>query len=477
MIASDDHDLRLALNGAPAFELTADGLVGLRLDRRLDAPATLTLRLMPGAENSDAALPRFGDRIELRRAGTLLFCGDVDTRRTRRDATGLTLEIAASDGLAKLARTRTPATHDIVSVHAHLRRLSDQASLGFSASGGDFAVGRHMTHATSDLADLTGLLGRYGLAVICKGTALVLLDRSIQDGTPTQLDAALTACEERDTPQAAAAEAFLGWRADADGATRPRGAGASGRGPRNVPLRAGEDTARLQAGAQIRACAACLSFSAELTGLHDLYPGDRVASSALHHIHSLTEASLLLDAAGGARTCIAASPPEATRTDRPPMVMAGQVSDIDDPQKAGRLRVTLPALGGLRTGWLTTCGPFGQTDDGTGLGLSFRPGDAVLLLAPEGDPELALVLGGLSRPGALRDGLTSGETRRSVILQANGSRLALHEKDSALELSLDDGTALRISPGRIALSASGSLDLSCDGRVRIRGARVDFEEA
>jgi hypothetical protein len=276
-------------------------------------------------------------------------------------------------------------------------------------------------------------------------------------------------------PRQGARAGVLGWSAASDHVVTalPGGTGQTIR-RLAIPMRPQEAGDALRSAEERRRTAEAHWLEIELAGAHDAYPGDILIDPAGGTRRMITSARIGVDGSRGAITTISTRPPSAPARAAPAFFI-GTVARIGDPDASGRIRVTLDGLGGVLSGWLPVLSPGGGS--GTGFGAPLRNGDPALVAAPDGDPELGFVLGGLLRAGGAQDGCIDGETRTAMVWRASGLTVAMDEAAGRLALRTDDGSAVELSEGRIAFTASDRLDLSCDGRVRIRGSRIDFEEA
>lgn len=154
----------------------------------------------------------------------------------------------------------------------------------------------------------------------------------------------------------------------------------------------------------------------------------------------------------------------------------GLVVAVSDPEGRGRVKVALPAIGDVESGWLQVL----SAGAGVGKGMTMLPGvdDTVLVLLPLDDPSQGVVLGGLyGEPGTTDPGVAAGQVRRYSFLSPGGQRVVLD--DEAGTLSLDDGrgSRLELSPRRVRLTSATGLELEAAAGVRIKGRTVDFERA
>jgi len=205
----------------------------------------------------------------------------------------------------------------------------------------------------------------------------------------------------------------------------------------------------------------------DLEGVAPDFEGTYVLSSVEHRI----------DAEHGFVSEIDTLPPPPREEVAATVTALGQVTQVDDPEKLGRLRASLPALGDLETGWIEVLVP----GAGKAKGLVALPGigDRVLLLFPDGDPAQAVVAGSLyGADGPPDSGVEGGATRRYTFTTSGGQKLMLDDAGKKLRLEDQTGSYLELSPDRALLHAAVDLTLESPGRaLRIRARSVDFEQA
>jgi phage baseplate assembly protein V len=195
----------------------------------------------------------------------------------------------------------------------------------------------------------------------------------------------------------------------------------------------------------------------------------------------LAAATHTVDPERGYLTELSTSPPEPLARSAAPAAALpgcpalGLVSRVDDPAGAGRVRVELPAHGGLETDWLEVL----CAGAGPGKGFVALPdvGDRVLLLAPGGDFAQALVLGGLYGPDGPPDaGVEGGRVARSNVHTAAGQRLLFDGTGRRVRIEDGAGSWIELGPERVEVHAAADLTIEAPGRrLLLRAERIDFE--
>lgn len=154
-----------------------------------------------------------------------------------------------------------------------------------------------------------------------------------------------------------------------------------------------------------------------------------------------------------------------------------RVTQIDDPDKLGRIKVALPAYGELESDWLQWLAP----GAGRAKGLVAPPDvdDQVLVLLDRADPAQAVVLGSLWGEAGLPEGHdTLGPKARQCFLSPGGQRISLDDDAKLLRLESADGSLLELAEDRVRLRASRHMTLEAPGhKITLRAKFIDFERA
>lgn len=472
---TDAAAITLYADGSP-LDLTAVSLTGFRLHRTLDHPAELSLRF--ALATPDQAMPLDGAQdLTLSDGAVDLFQGRM-TRLTRAlGPHGMVADVTATDQLAALARQWTASTAEITSLRRFLANAAQRCGLHFETAGwSDFAVGRHLNLAETDLDHTAALAGRFGIGLSSRPGALVAVDLTDPPAEAAHVldpPAVTELTESRTPPHARPDPVWQGWSADDDRTFGTGGRGAPALG--GQPVRAAEPTARIAAARRAHALARSDTLTGELTGLAEMWPGETVTGPTKFTAQLiLTQVELLLDAAGGARTRISTLPLDVPEPAPQPVFATGTIDRTDDPAAAGRVRVALNGHTAATTGWLPVTGQHSRTAGGTGLAVPLQPGDPVLIAAPGGDPDLGIVLGGLLRAG----GPGSADAGQGwQTWQGDGAAIRLDNGKNAIRMALDAGAQVEMQGGDITLTAPGDFKLNCSGNVVISGSRIDFEKA
>jgi phage baseplate assembly protein gpV len=229
-----------------------------------------------------------------------------------------------------------------------------------------------------------------------------------------------------------------------------------------------------------------------------LRPGTPVevsgVANALSGRYILTAVRHIIDHKRGYICEIETCPPQPSPRSSSAGCTLGIVSQIDDPEGMGRTRVVLPNYGGVETGWLPVLVP----GAGSNKGLIVLPDvdDRVLVLLLNGDPDQAIVLGGLYGANGPPDaGVEDGRVRRYTFTTPGGQRIRLDDKGESVQIENSNGDFIRLMPEEICVgdSRGSSIELASDRccinavvdleikapgkKVTISGQSIDFESA
>jgi uncharacterized protein involved in type VI secretion and phage assembly len=157
-------------------------------------------------------------------------------------------------------------------------------------------------------------------------------------------------------------------------------------------------------------------------------------------------------------------------------VAVGVVTQTEDPEGLGRVRVSHPALGDRAEGWWAR---IAAPAAGAGRGLLMMPvaGDEVVLAFEQGDPRRPYVLGavwnGRATPGELvkRDGSFALASDHDIGLAAAGGASIAAQGAMALE-----GRDVTVQAQRkLELGGGTSIALEADGSVTVKGSEVSVQ--
>lgn len=221
-----------------------------------------------------------------------------------------------------------------------------------------------------------------------------------------------------------------------------------------------------------------VSISGIAEGNPELQPGAPLdidgLASWFNGKYVLTEATHIINSQQGYITEISTIPPRLNSHVKSSITTMGRVTNIDDPEKLGRVRVELVNFEQVETLWCQVLIPAA----GAKKGLIALPNvdDLVLVVLLDGNAAEAVVLGGLFGENALDDDCVEGGERKSIILTTpNGQRITLNDHNDTLTIENNAGTTLEMSPNETRLRSATKLILEARGKsVEIIGASIDL---
>jgi len=166
----------------------------------------------------------------------------------------------------------------------------------------------------------------------------------------------------------------------------------------------------------------------------------------------------------------------------------GTVTDNQDPQNLGRVRVHLPWQDGNDTSFWARCA---MPMAGKERGVYFLPevGDEVLVAAEHGDPSFLYVLGSLWNGAQVPpERNQDGKNNIRVIKSRLGHLVRMNDDESApeIEVSLSDGKHVRLDKDGITIddhnrnviklvAGSGAIEITADQKLTLKAATVSVE--
>jgi phage protein D/phage baseplate assembly protein gpV len=496
----------VTVDGAPLPAAALRRLRTVRVAARLDRPTQCELALATAA-GADALDPpvRPGATLDVRLDGhpDPLFTGEVTCVEVQYAADGAALlRIRAYDPLHRLRKRQELRVFESVTAADLARELCAGVGLDVEAETDGPRLERLLQHRHTDLELLAEVTGRAGLHVVVDGDRLRLLTLDGY-GVPVPLELGGTVHSLRiseNLDRAGGGCAALGWHPQrAEPLRQEAGEARSGRrvpvrpdpgdvgadGVRTAVDQPGRSDDELAALAQARLdarVAALVTVAGVAEGDPALRPGRRIALTGVPEpvagVYVLTEVTHTVDAAGHL-TAFSSEPPDPPpdAAPRPAAVTLGTVTDVDDPDRLGRVRLTLPAYGDLDAGWLAVVCP--GAGRGKGIVALPDPQDTVLVLLPGGEPAAGIVLGSLF--GAVEPydaGIVDGRSGRWSVRTGSGQTIVVDDGGRTLRLATDAGSFVELAPELTTVHAAGDLVLSAPGRAMVVRARtVDFLRA
>lgn len=504
-----------AVTSLPAIDIELDGeslsanaaaaLEEVRVQRRLSQPSVCELTFFVTRNSiTDLEDLRAGRalRLMLPAESASLFEGEITALEYGYEAAhGRTLRVRCYDKLHRLRKRQPVRTHVQVTPADLARELVADLGLSVDASSEGPLVQSMIQHRQSDLELLVELAQRFGLYLTLREGVLHLIGL---DGTgdTVELEWGTTLLEARfevNAEPACRAVLAKGWdasrveahesRADSPSIGREVDAEAppdlfDSNGKRTLTDEVLVDDRQASAVAQAELNlrrAREVTFSGVAEGNADLLPGTTVdvsgVQSDLEGRYVLTSVTHLVNRRSGFVTEVSTIPPKFEKRTANASVIWGTVTNVEDPEKLGRVRVKLPTLGEVETEWMGVM----AIGAGGGKGLVFLPdvGDEVVVMFVGGEMRQGFVLGGLwgtANPGDY--GVEGSSVRRFTLGTPGGQRLKLDDTAESIRLENKGGTFVEFSPKKFRLHSEVDLEIEAPGRaVVIKGNTIDFRQA
>jgi phage protein D len=504
MISAAPRAISIQVAGAPLPEEAVRRLASLRMAARLDQPAQceLTFAAAAGPAAGPALFP-LGSALSVRLADDphTLFDGEVTCFEAEyADDGAASLHVRAYDPLHRLRKRQELRVFESVTAAELAWQLAGAVGLDVEADEDGPRVERLLQHRHSDFDLLLEVAGRAGLHFAAADGRLRLITL-VGYGEPLELELGRSVSGLRvaaNLDQGAGESAALGWhpqraelieqragdaRSGRRIALRPDPRDVDAGGPRTAVDQPGRSDDELAALAQARLdsrVAGWVTVTGVAEGDSALRPGRRISitgvAEQLAGIYVLTQVVHTIDASGHL-TRFSTEPPSPVSAAAGAAVTLGTVTDVDDPERLGRVRVGLPAYGGLDAGWLAVVFP--GAGRGKGIVALPDPDDTVLVALPGGEPAAGIVLGSLF--GAVEPfdaGIDEGRAKRWSIRTGTGQSIVVDDGGRRLRLENEAGSFVELTPRLMTLHAASDLVIQSPGRaMTIRARTVDFVHA
>ncbi|HZH31985.1 MAG TPA: phage baseplate assembly protein V [Pyrinomonadaceae bacterium] len=190
--------------------------------------------------------------------------------------------------------------------------------------------------------------------------------------------------------------------------------------------------------------------------------------------------------------------------DRVNGIIIGIVTDLEDPEAIGRIKVMFPTLGDQASDWARLVTPMAGKD----RGLFLRPevGDEVLVAFELGDPTRPYILGSLwnkvdtpppddgqagqnnwrfiksrsghivkldDTQGAEKIEIIGSDGQRQIVFDIAGKKIQVVCDTGDVEVSATGGT-VKVEALTVEVKASGNMTLEATGTMTIKGATVNI---
>lgn len=487
------------VNGVAASKAFHDALTGWRLAQSLSQPSSCELQFSDPvlAELTDLCI---GARVMLDGGdNAILFDGEISMVRREKGVAGAgRLVVCASDKLERLRRRQATAAHPAALLSETVSSIAGEIGLAVESYGADCQLPLKIQWGASDLDWLTNICAAYGHYLYLDGDVLKMMSLE-GDGASVELDIdedVFNVAIDADAVGLRTEATAYGWNpltGDAVNGTAMDFSLDVARVWRGAPAEIKEVARDLTGGASAlgenavsafvsadldRAAKRAHRISAEVEGDTRLRPGVRVLLKDRRDEFAdefvLTQAVHSYAAESGYVCEISSAPPPDPTKIVGPAISLGVISDTDDPQNAGRVRVALTAFNELQSDWLFVC----SLGAGAGKGFIVQPevGDQVLVAFAGNNPAQGVVLGGIFGAHHPHDGDVGSSRPRPISLRtADGQLLRLDDHAGAARLQ-SRGGELSLDPAGVVLRADADLRIEAPGRrITITADKIDFK--
>lgn len=488
------------MDGSAASEQFMAALSGWRVAQKLSTPSVCELHFDDPAFAAENA-PKLGSSIKLEDIGRgNIFDGEIATLHWEKCANGARrLIVRATDKLENLRRGQVAVSRSSGSLSAMVESFAREAGATVSYHGDDFELPLMIQWGANNLewlANISAVYGRYfyldgsvlkvmslegdGAAVECSVDDKLFEITLVSNATGLRTEATATGWNPL-TAESVSAQAMdftLDIEREWENAPEALKDVARDIVGGATPLDDGASAAVAIADLE-RAAKHAHSVSGLCEGDPQFKPGSRMkvldASGAMSGEFVLTEVHHIYAAESGYVCEFSSRPPQDPRKISPPPISLGVVSDTNDPQNAGRMRVKLPAFNDLETDWLFVC----SAGAGEGKGMVVQPevDDRVIIAFASDNPAQGVVLGGVYGATAMHDGDVGEARPRPYSLRtSDGQSVRLDDQAGSVRLA-SRGGAFALDPKGVLLHADADMRIEAPGRrIVIVADKIDFEQ-
>ncbi len=514
--------ITVEVDGAPLAPEDAITLGCVRIQQRLSLPTQCELTFFDSEgplAGAASIMPGSMLRVTVTGHREHLFTGQVTAVDFEYGASqGRQVHVRGYDLLHQLRKRQPVGSHIQVTLKELAQALVVDLGLRVEAGAAGPVRQQLLQYRQSDFELLSEMAQRCGLYFTLRDQVLHILTLE-GIGSPLELELGYSLLEARIDVNADSAckrvetTGWDPWRAEthhghADQArvgrrvqvlVRPESVGGSGRRTLVDAAVQGDLQAEGIAQAELdRRVAAEITLCGVANGDPQLRPGTPIqlagVSAALTGRYVLTSVTHIIDRQKGYVAEIDTTPPQVKTAPSTTSATLGVVTQIEDPEGLGRVRVLLSNYGEVETDWLGVVIPGAGKDKGV-IALP-DVDDRVLVLFVNGDPAQALVIGGLYGVQKPPDtGVEGGAVRRYNLITPGGQRVQLDDAENRVWIESSDGNFLRLAPGEVRVGdskgsfleltskvcrihAETDLEIEAPGRsVTISGQSIDFERA
>lgn len=436
-----------------------------------------------------------------------IFSGTITGFEYRYGPAGqVVVTVSAADDLYALTKHQPVTAHIQVTVPELAETMLSGSGISVEADSNGPVWDHIVQHRVSDLAFLKDYAERSGLY-------FWLSDRTIrfctlQPGTSTTtLEYGLSLLEvtlknnARWHVDSVTAQGWNPWQAQAQSgqATQTADARSDFADARLLSNQAAQSDAQMVALASAELDQAATlekSISGTAEGDFGLVPGTdvRIANidDTLAGPYRLTAVEHRINAEQGFITSFETTPPTPVSRSHDTMATMARVTQVEDPENLGRVKVLLPGYNDVESDWLEVVLPAA----GANKGLLMLPDidDTVLVLMLNGRPDQSLVIGGLyGQQGPPDQNIKNNAVHRYSLLTPGGQAIRMNDLDdtitiensngsrvelngNAINLETADGHRLEMNEQCLRLFAQTDCHIEAPGhKLTLKADKIDFE--
>jgi phage protein D/phage baseplate assembly protein gpV len=492
--------LTIAIDGDALDPEEAACLGGLRVRHALSLPAQCELVFQGiGDDLATRGAGLMGLSLAVRGEDGAVFEGEITA--VEHEFTpdgGRELRVRGYDLLHRLRKRQSVEFRDDVDAGELCRQFAGDLGLDADVSEAGPRWPRLAQWQQTDFDLLAGVAARAGLYFAAWDGALRLFTLA-GVGSPVSLtlgEELLEASFEVNGDRAWSEVAATGWD-PGTGARFEESAGSARSGRSIAPPAATSDTggaarrtlvnAQVPAAAHVgasaqgeldRATANALTVRGVAAGRADLWPGSKVSLEGFHQTltgtYVVAEVVHTLDAERGFLSEFSSEVPGPLHPPALTVVAPGVVDRVDDPDSQGRVTVKLPGYHSIETGWMRVMLPAAGADKGF-IALPDE-GDEVLVLLPNGDPAVGIVLGGMfGKDGVPDTGIVDRRVKRQAWRSPRGHYLEIDDEKDSITIVTANGSTVRMGKDKFTIKSSTDLEIAAPGKnIKITASAVDF---
>ncbi|HEY3039048.1 MAG TPA: phage baseplate assembly protein V [Pyrinomonadaceae bacterium] len=498
--------LVVELDGTPLSIEETRTLWAVRVQQRLSLPTLSELTFIePSAMVSKAETVSPGAKMRVSVPGfeEPLFDGEVTAiEYVYEPSHGREIRVRGYDALHRLRKRQPVRAHVQLTLADLIKEIVADLNIDVDAQQAGPLWQRLVQFRQSDFEMISEIAERCGLYFTLRNNTLhVLTLEGLGEEVPLKLGETLLEVRiEVNGDAACRSVSTTGWdplrveqhEGMANEARNGRGIGVEvepgevgGTGERTIIDETLGDDLQAEAIAQAR-LDSCVAREVILRGVAEgdpkLRPGTPIkienVASPLAGRYVVTSVDHTFDSVRGFVSTISTAPPASRELTRSPVAALGIVTQVDDPEGYGRVRVKLPTYRDIETDWMGVVTP----GAGLGKGLLALPDveDTVLVLLPSGDPANGVVLGGLYGMLTREEwdwGVDERAVKRYTLRTPGGQRVRLDDSKKSIRLENSDGSYIEMTPESVMLHAQRDLQIEAPGQnLVIKANKVDFQK-